>query len=68
MTTLTGMSRKARQRAARRWAQWRNAGHGSEVTARQAAALTGLAYFERMHPDRPVRLVEVAIRAEQGVT
>lgn len=66
MISLSSMSLKARQRAARRWADWRNAGLGSEITAGQAAALTGLGYFERMPPARPVRLVEVALRAERG--
>lgn len=63
MISLTGMSRKQRRRAAQRWSQWRRAGHPVEVTAHTAVELTGLPYFRRMDPERPVRLTEVAIRS-----
>lgn len=65
MTTLTGMSRKQRVKAARQWNSWRREGYAHEVTALQALILTGLPHYRAMHPDQTVRLTEVAIRLTQ---
>lgn len=60
MTTLTSMSRKQRQRAARQWAEWRRAGEPSIITFGRAFKLTGMGRF-LLTPEKNVRLTAVAI-------
>jgi len=60
VTTLTGMSRKQRQRAARLWTEWRRAGEPDLITFARAFKLTGMARYAKA-PDKKVRLTAVAI-------
>ena len=67
MTTFNGMSLKKRRQAARLWAQWRNAGERSEVTAERAYELSGgVPRYSRLDPDYIVRLTEVAIETARN--
>jgi hypothetical protein len=59
--SISNMSLKARQRAARQWAAWRNAGEGAEITCRRAYELTGIDWYGQRDPRVPVRLTAVAI-------
>jgi hypothetical protein len=63
MINLQTISLKKRRQAARNWAQWRNAGENDEVTAARAYELSGSDHFKNQAPDRPIRLVEVALRS-----
>jgi hypothetical protein len=60
MTTLTGMSRKQRQRAARQWALWRRAGEMDLIDYARAYQLTGMSRYS-VHLGKPIRLTAVAI-------
>ncbi len=60
MTTLTSMSRKQRQRAARLWTEWRRAGEPPVITFARAFKLTGMGRY-MLTPEKKVRLTAVAI-------
>jgi len=60
MTTLTSMSRKQRQRAARQWAAWRRAGEMDVIDYARAYQLTGMGRYA-LTLDKTIRLTAVAI-------
>lgn len=62
-TTLSRLSLKKRRLAAQRWAQWRNAGMGEEITCAEAFRLTNDLWYAERDPRLKVRLTSVAIQS-----
>lgn len=59
--SISNMSLKARRRAARQWAAWRNAGEPETITCKRAYELTGIDWYGHRDPRVKVRLTAVAI-------